>query len=287
MRVRSRTFTLRKYIGLILCANILSTTFTAILCVVKVIYPQEAIGTNKLVSWMYSLGYVFMVVTVHFLIALYISVSLQQEKYIVQHTGILRLLFFVKYIYPIFMGITACADCLPIVASFLIPVQDQIFQAFWLTQGSGNIFFGFAIPFSLQAACRDLKKIIEDSSKNPATSNPSLIELAKDVYVKFNQARVQTIIRCIINVAIYFPFGLIPAARYWSPYLMGLQNMFFPSINYAALKTCIQRKQNSNSQSNNPAKSEENLMKSSSNKVAVAALDDSRSSREQPIKVNN
>jgi len=126
-----------------------------------------------------------------------------------------------------------------------IPVAVELVTWFWRLLAIAAISLLITVPFILHSACRDLKAMIK---RNPDQSEDKTKEL-EQLLAKFQGVRAQALVRGTINSAFFLTLGISEQARYWGPYLIGIQAFLF-SLVVLGLSTLTTRKSTGSSQQN-------------------------------------
>ena len=237
-RMSKEKFQIKKFVNLIAIVVVISLIPMLILSIRKVIEPERAIGSDPTLTWSFTICAIITLYLLHLLFGLFITMSIHQERFRTQ-LSMTYLLRFVRFFLPFLVFVLGIAYSLPLVSVYYPAYAGSLIQSFWLIQGICVLIFGLSFPLVVHSVCRDLDLLV----KNRTSIN--LKELQK-MREKFRSARLQGFIRSLINSAITLTFGIVAQARYWSPYIVGLQVLFLPLIYLGALKM-ISTSQNSTS----------------------------------------
>jgi len=228
--------------------SVLASIFLLLSYLAKTIEPERALGIDPIVTWLFFVGMTMFFIGLNSSFAMFVKISIKQEKF-GGRKSIVHLLKIASNIIPVLSTLMWTAFLLVLVAVYVrphsIPVAVELVTWFWRLLAIAAISLLITVPFILHSACRDLKAMIK---RNPDQSEDKTKEL-EQLLAKFQGVRAQALVRGTINSAFFLTLGISEQARYWGPYLIGIQAFLF-SLVVLGLSTLTTRKSTGSSQQN-------------------------------------
>ena len=211
----------------------------------KLVHPERSIGIDSAVTWLFFMGMTFFFIVVASAFGLMVTISIKQEKW-GGSKAILNLLRFARYLIPFLCFSMGSAFSLVVAAVYVRPVSleaaENLIMGFWIILSVNAIALLIGTPIVLHSACRDLDAMVRRHSKDGKAED--IAKLSK----KLKAVRKQSIFRGIVNSSAFLIMACWSTARYYGPYVIGVQALAF-SVIVLTLSTLTNTKSNGTSSS--------------------------------------
>jgi len=224
-------------------ATVLSSIILTVAYIEKIINPELVIGIDATVTWLFFIGMTFFFIVMASAFELFVRISMKQEKF-GGSPAIVRLLSFSRYLIP-FLSISMCSAFFLVVTAVYartisVQLAENLIIAFWAILGVTALLLLITTPLTLHSACRDLEAMVRRHESDGKADDIATLS------AKLHKIRRQSIFRGLLNTSIFFTMAGSSQARYWGPYVIGVQALLF-SVIVLALSTLTSSRTNGSS----------------------------------------